>query len=92
MRKTGRPKGYRLNLAAFEDLLDIRCISKTEAAKRSDLKLTTVSSLSTKTGERHRASIDTARKLAAGLDVQPATLFPELAFTDLRDEDAEVAA
>jgi transcriptional regulator with XRE-family HTH domain len=76
-----RPRGYRLNRAALTDVLALRTISLTEAAQRCGMPLTTLSSLSH--GD-HRASMRTIRTLADGLGVAPETLFPELAFPEMR--------
>lgn len=83
-----RPKGYRLNRPALEDLLKARGLSMTEFAERNGMPLTTLSSLAT--GDS-RASVTTVRKLVDGLSCQPATLFPEYGNFDER-EPVEVAS
>lgn len=80
-----RPRGYRLSRFALRDMLEAKRLTMTEAAAQSQLALTTVSGLSQ--GD-HRASMKTVRQLAEGIGCEPETLFPELAFADLREEVA----
>lgn len=88
-----RPKGYLLSRPALEDLLRINGLSMTEAANRSGVALTTLSGLAA--GD-HRASIETAHKIAQGIECTPGTLFPELttrfAVVELAAALAEVPA
>ena len=77
-----RPKGFRLNRTALSDLLLAKRLTMTEAAARSGLALTTVSGLSH--GD-HRASLKTAEALAGGIGCSVETLFPELAFPDMKE-------
>lgn len=78
-----RPKGYRLSRSAFLDLLKANRLSMSEVAARSKdddgkpMPLTTLSGL---VNGDHGASMKTVRQLAAGLDCEPETLFPQLAF------------
>lgn len=76
-----RPKGYRLNRSALHDIITARRLTLTEAAQLCGMPLTTLSSLAH--GDM-RASMKTVRTLADGLGCQSETLFPELAFPDLR--------
>lgn len=77
-----RPRGLRLSRYAFDDLLRWQRLSMTEAAQRSGLPLSTLSGL---VNGDHRASMKTVRALSEGLGVNAETLFPELAFADLRE-------
>lgn len=76
-----RPRGFRLNRSALVDLLDAKRLTLTEAAQRCGIPLTTLSSLSH--GD-HRASMKTVRSLSEGLGCHAETLFPELAFPEMR--------
>lgn len=76
-----RPRGFRLNQAALTDVLALRKVTLTEAAQRCGIPLTTLSSL---VHGGHRASMTTIRTMSEGLGVSAETLFPELAFPDLR--------
>lgn len=73
-----RPKGYRLNAKAFHDLLRAKRIEGMTAAGalcNPPMALSTISDLvNGNTG----ATIKTAERLAAGLDCDVETLFPEL--------------
>lgn len=70
-----RPRGYRLNRQALDDLLQAKRISITEAAVASGLVPNTLAKLAQ---GRHRASITTVRLLAEGIGCSAETLFPEL--------------
>jgi transcriptional regulator with XRE-family HTH domain len=76
-----RPKGLRLNRFALADILTEKRLTMTQAAAHSGVALTTLSGLAQ--GD-HRASLRTVEALASGIGCSAETLFPELAFTDLR--------
>jgi transcriptional regulator with XRE-family HTH domain len=80
-----RPKGHKLSRPAWDDILRISATSLTEVSKRSEVPRPTLSALY---GGHNGASMPTIRKIAAALDVQPATLFPSLRLED----DVEAAA
>lgn len=80
-----RPRGLRLNRAALRDVLELKRLTMTEAAAQSGVALTTLSGLAQ--GD-HRASIRTVDALAQGIGCEAETLFPELAFADLRQGSA----
>lgn len=65
-----------LNRSAFDDLLAIRCVSQSDVARQAQLSPAHISEMAS--GIRG-ASANTARRLAQVLNVQPSTLFPELA-------------
>jgi transcriptional regulator with XRE-family HTH domain len=77
-----RPRGFRLSRFALGDLLAAKRLTMTEVAQLAGLPLTTVSGLAQ--GD-HRASMKTVRQLAEGVGCEAETLFPELAFTDMRE-------
>jgi transcriptional regulator with XRE-family HTH domain len=70
-----RPKGLRLNRAAFLDLTKAKRLSMSEAAALGGMPLTTLSGL---VNGNHGASMRTVRKLSEGLGCEPETLFPQL--------------
>lgn len=87
-----RPKGFRLNLDAFEDLLTARHRTRSEVALDADMALSSLSGL-TRRVDRTGASLKVALRLAEALTCRPGTLFPELegqAFA-AADEVSEVA-
>lgn len=74
-RPSGRPKGHRLNRAAFDDILRLTGLSLTQVAEAADVPRATVSALY---GNHNGASIPTAHAIARGAGCHPATLFPTL--------------
>lgn len=80
-----RPRGYRLNRSALLDILELKRLTMTEAAALSSVALTTLSGLAQ--GD-HRASLRTIEALATGIGVAAETLFPELAFQELKESAA----
>ncbi len=80
-----RPKGHKLSRPAWDDILRLTSTSLTEVSARSEVPRPTISALY---GGHNGASMPTIRKIAAALDVQPATLFPSLRLED----EADVAA
>ncbi len=80
-----RPKGHKLSRPAWDDILRLTSTSLTEVSTRSEVPRPTISALY---GGHNGASLPMARKIAAALDVQPATLFPSLRLED----EADVAA
>lgn len=69
-----RPKGFRLNRPALQDILNLKGITSAEGAARAGLSKQMLSSLVHGGG----ASIKTVQRLAEGIGCDPATLFPEL--------------
>lgn len=70
-----RPKGHTLSRPAFDDLLRLTGKSLTQVAALADVPRASLSALYI---GHNGASIPTAHKIAAALDVHPATLFPTL--------------
>lgn len=70
-----RPKGHTLSAQAWDDILRLTGKSLTQVAERADIPRPTLSSL---LGGHHSASVPMAHRIAAALDVHPATLFPTL--------------
>ena len=77
-----RPRGLRLNRAALTDLMLAKRRTLSETATECGIPLTTLSGLAH--GD-HRASMKTVRALSDGLGCAAETLFPELAFPELRE-------
>lgn len=75
----GRPRGYRLDRAALDALLEEKRLSMTEGAEACDMPLKTLSGLA----NGARASIKTVRAIEAGLGVDAGVLFPELAIEEV---------
>lgn len=74
-RSGGRPKGHRLSVAAWDDLLLLKGESLTSVAAKAGVQRATLSGMVI---GRSRASVPTAHKLANALACNPATLFPTL--------------
>ena len=70
-----RPRGYRLNPEAFDDLLHAAGIKAANVAERADVSKGTLSSLAK--GD-HGAALPVVLRIAKALNAHPATLFPEL--------------
>lgn len=70
-----RPAGHPLNRSAWEDFLRLTGLTLTQVADMAEIPRATVSGL---LGGHHRASVQSAHRLAAAMGVQPATLFPTL--------------
>lgn len=83
-----RPRGYRLNSQAWEDVLRWRGLSLTQVAERANIGRPTISGL---VGGFARASLPMAHKLATALDVHPETLFPTMR-RDMDEIGTEAAA
>lgn len=75
VRGMARPRGHKLNRAAWDDLLKIRGLTLTEVAERAEIPRPTLSSL---LGGHHAASVPNCHRIAAALDCNPQTLFPTL--------------
>lgn len=70
-----RPSGHLLNTKAWTDVLNMRGLSLTEVAARSEVPRATLSSL---LGGHHRAAVPMAHRIALAIDCDPVTLFPTL--------------
>jgi len=70
-----RPKGLHLNAAAFNGVLALRLMSRSDVAEASKQKLSFISDLA---AGRYGASPHTAKAISDALMVDPGVLFPEL--------------
>ena len=70
-----RPAGHPLNADAWDDILNLKGLSITQAAELVDEPRSTLSLL--KSGH-NKASVPKAHKIAVALGVKPRTLFPTL--------------
>lgn len=85
-----RPKGYRLNRPAFQDLIRAKRIDMSEAARMAvdrDGKPMPLTTLSDLVNGNCGASMATVRRLCEGLDCDDETLFPELGRYSFRYSD-----
>lgn len=70
-----RPAGAPLNRSAFDDLLAVKGLTLTQVADLAEVPRATLSGLR---GGHHSASAPIAHRIAAAIEVEPATLFPTL--------------
>jgi hypothetical protein len=91
MQKRGRPRGLTINTEAVEDLLDARCMSKSELCRLAEV---TPGHFADMLHRRTKgASPALVRRMAAILDCKPETIAPELTnrFMGVRPGDDEAA-
>lgn len=85
-----RPAGYWISRDAWDDVLELRGRSLSSIAERSGVKPSTLRTIAT---GHDRASLEVAHKIADGLGVHVATLFPafDKQFEQVHDSQRKVA-